>query len=190
MTEIIERLRLDHARFKALLRQLTETTQNALAGDATAEDRLFCMIEYLKDYPHQIHHPTEDLVFARVLEKPLTAEQREVISKNAAEHRALEHETERLLDNIDSLSSVTTTDIGEYVQHQTHHMEREEREVFPLADAVLTENDLHILATQYEKLHDPLFDAAESRFNALFDCLDAKGLNLGARAVASFLSAT
>ena len=63
MTDIINRLRLDHKRFGELLKQLAETAEAASSGDAVAEDRLFCMVEYLRDYPHTIHHPTEDIVW-------------------------------------------------------------------------------------------------------------------------------
>lgn len=190
MAEIIDRLRLDHQRFRQLLSQLAAIAENVNSGDVGAEDRLFCMIEYLKDYPHEVHHPIEDLVFAHVLKKPLSERQRNIITDNAREHRALERETKALFNNIGSTDALTSIQVAAYVAHQNEHMDREEREAFPLAEEVLTRDDLSILEEQHGRLHDPLFDAAERRFSALFECLDTKGLDLGAKAVASFLSAT
>ena len=190
MAEIIDRLRLDHQRFRQLLSQLETVAENVNSGDAGAEDRLFCMIEYLKDYPHEVHHPIEDLVFAQVLEKALSEAQRNIITDNAREHRALERETEALFNNIGAADALNSSQIAAYVAHQNEHMDREERDVFPLAEEILTRDDLSILEEQHGRLHDPLFDAAERRFSALFECLDTKGLDLGADAVASFLSAT
>ena len=190
MAEIIDRLRLDHQRFRQLLSQLETVAENVNSGDAGAEDRLFCMIEYLKDYPHEVHHPIEDLVFAQVLEKALSEAQRNIITDNAREHRALERETEALFNNIGAADALNSSQIAAYIAHQNEHMDREERDVFPLAEEILTRDDLSILEEQHGRLHDPLFDAAERRFSALFECLDTKGLDLGADAVASFLSAT
>ena len=190
LAEIIDRLRLDHRRFRQLLDQLTQSLKEAHSGDTAAEDRLFCMIEYLTDYPHEIHHPTENLIFARLLEKALTDEERSMIVQNANEHQALERETEDLFERVDSTAPLTSANIAAYVLHQNQHMDREEQEVFPLAEQLLTSEDLIALDDQYAALHDPLFDAAESRFSALYDCLDAKGLRLGAEAMARYLSAT
>ena len=190
MAEIIDRLKLDHRRFRHLLGQLDQTLREATAGDPTAEDRLFCIIEYLTNYPHTIHHPTENLIFARVLEKTLTNKERSTIVQNAKEHTALEKETEDLLEIVESATTLTATKIAAYVTLQNQHMDREEHEVFPIAVNHLTAEDLSALEVQYAMLHDPLFDAAESRFSALYDCLNTDGLSLGAGAVTRFLSAT
>lgn len=189
MTDIIERLRLDHKRMHEILKQLSAL----LDQDTFSDDRLYCLIDYLKEYPHEIHHPTEDLVFARALDKALTAPQRNTIAENAKEHGMLEQETEALITavNADGGSAATLTrQINEYVEHQSLHMKREEREVFPLMIEVLDASDWEELKAAEKALHDPLFDAAESRFNTLFELLNPSGLNIGAGAVARFLSAT
>lgn len=194
MSKIIERLKLDHLRLGRVLSELASVADQAADGSASAEDRLFCMLDYLKEYPHEIHHPVEDIVFSQTLNKILTEEQSQIIDDNASQHRSLEQETERLLAAVDNdtpdlekLRSLTRT----YVEHQTQHMQHEETVVFPLVQKLLSAKDWLALEGQYNVLRDPMFDAADSRFNAVYRCLgvDPNNPNLGVGSVLKFLNA-
>ena len=197
MSHILERLKLDHVRLRNVLNELNAAAEEAATGKTSAEDRLFCMMDYLVEYPHEIHHPIEDLVFARALEKTSDEAQAKVLYENANQHRALENETERLfaatdmeIPNFDEIKQM----ILYYSDHQLQHMAHEEADVFPLVKSLLEKEDWDALEEQYAALHDPLFDMAESRFSALYNCLgvdpDDPGLRLGVSSVVRFLNAT
>ena len=197
MPDMIDRLLLDHERLHNVLKELARAASDANSGETSAEDRLVCMVDYLLEYPHRIHHPTEDLVFRRVLGKNLTTAQSEVITQNAAQHRQLEEESESLFAAVDA-ASLDLEDVAARIERfcarQSQHMAHEESVVFPLAAELLDEHDWEALEAEYRTLHDPLFDAAESRFEALYECLgvdpDAVRSSLGASAMAKFLNAT
>ncbi len=70
-------------------------------------------------------------------------------------------------------------------------MQHEETVVFPLVQKLLSAKDWLALEGQYNVLRDPMFDAADSRFNAVYRCLgvDPNNPNLGVGSVLKFLNA-
>ena len=197
MTDIIERLKLDHQRLHSVLEALENALTEADAGDEAARDRLFCMLDYLMEYPHSIHHPIEDAVFKRLLEADLDGDQLKIVQENLAQHTLLEAETRRLFDAVDEddtqLDALADL-VSAYIQHQLVHMQHEENALFPLAGEVFTPADWAAMDEHYQALHDPLFDAAEARFSALYECLGVDPAHAvykrGAAATARFLAAT
>ncbi len=192
MHEILARLRLDHQRLGKVLREL-ERVANINDVSTTRSDHLFCLLDYLGGYPHQIHHPTEDLVFSALLDKVLSSEQRQAVKGNAMQHETLEEKTEVLLASVDDPDFAESDALADFLRLQKAHMEFEESVVFPIAQVVFSDADWAAIAHHQERLHDPLFDSADRRFSALFDCLGVEPEKIrarGARAVSAYLSST
>lgn len=192
MQELITRLKLDHQRLAKVLHEL-EIVANDVDRGTAGSDQLFCLLDYLAEYPHQIHHPTEDLVFDELLKKPLTTEQQQIVEGNAMQHKELEKKTAELMDSVDDADFRDNETLREYVTLQRNHMGYEESVVFQMATELFSDADWQAVATHKERLHDPLFDAAEHRFAALFECLGVepeKMRAVGADAVTRFLGAT
>jgi hemerythrin-like domain-containing protein len=192
MQDILTRLRLDHQRLAKVLDEL-ETAANNVSDDPGRSDLLFCLVDYLSEYPHEIHHPTEDLVFAELLQKSLTPEQRQIVEGNARQHEELERHTAGLIDFVDRANFANNETLHEYVRMQRQHMAYEESTVFQVADDVFSEEDWDTVAAHHERLHDPLFDAAEHQFAALYGCLGIEPEKIrarGADATLRFFNAT
>lgn len=197
MIEVIERLIVDHGRFRRILDEIPKTLEEAVEGDETAKDRFFCMVSYLTGYPDEVHHPVEDLVFDRCRAVSDDDEALALLAHNIEQHARLKTLTEDLLalvdEEVDDWDLITTRAL-EYVAVQREHIMHEEAEVFPISERLLSnttspEELEHLL----DQLHDPLFDAAEKRFAALFECLgiETDGIRQrGAAATARFLAAT
>ena len=194
MTAIIERLLLDHARFRSVLNQATRVLEDARQGNDSAWDRLYCIVDYLNEYPSRIHHPVEDVVFKSMLNAELSDADRQRVVENANQHESLHRETEALFNAFDDPDADFDDVLTTYIAHQLEHMHNEETVMFPMAHRVFSEADWAALEEQYELMHDDLFDATESRFGALYECLgvdpDASVRRRGAGAVARYLFAT
>ncbi len=192
MSEVITRLRLDHQRLAKVLDELEAVAMKG-QHSTTVSDHLYCLLDYLNEYPHVIHHPTEDLIFAELLNKDLSDEQIQVVEGNASQHKVLEQRTAELMKCVDDADFRNDDMLQEYVTLQRQHMNYEESVVFQMALDVFSSADWQAVSAHLEKLHDPLFDAAEHRFAALFECLGVepeKTRAQAADAIARFLNAT
>ena len=194
MSNILDRLTLDHRRISKVLGQLAGVAHAAAEGEQVDIDRLYCMIDYLGEYPHKVHHPTEDIIFNALLDKPLESEDREVVQSNCAQHETLHGLTQALIDDIDAGALDVQDAVAHYIKTQGEHLKFEEDNIFPLAKRVFSEADWSALDARFEDtFHDPLFDAADHRYAALYECLgvEPEGLERRARAaVGKFLHAT
>jgi len=67
MNDLLERLALDHRRLEQLL-LLLERLLDEFRDGLEPDYELICeLMEYMIDYQDQVHHPSEDLIFERVL---------------------------------------------------------------------------------------------------------------------------
>ncbi|NKC00036.1 MAG: hypothetical protein GKR90_16270 [Pseudomonadales bacterium] len=187
MTEIIDRLKLDHKRLRRVLGATLEALDDVSDGSTTAEDRLYCLLDYLGEYPHLVHHPTEELVFTALGEQP-SPEFGVDLARVRSQHDFLERATSDLLQSVGT-DSIDVDAIGDtlraYVEAQLEHMKFEEANVFPLIESNLVALDQHEIACRLSELHDPLFDAHEQRFQALYECLGVAAESMQGRAAAA-----
>jgi hemerythrin-like domain-containing protein len=176
MSKTVERLQTDHHRLRAILETLSEACTELKPDDFDAlGDHLFCLVDYLHEYPNQVHHPTEDLVFNDLLELDLTKEQLEKVAHNKSQHTVLNAATAELVALVDSPTGDIDIDIElfqkkatEYVALQLKHMDFEEREIFPLALSQLSSDSWEVLDNKFGQTNDPLFDEADRKYAAVF----------------------
>lgn len=148
MTTIYDALRADHDRQRALLADLLETT-----GDSADRRRLFD--ELRREL--EAHATYEERHFY----VPLMGhdETQDKARHSVAEHKELDDYVEQLLGY--DLSAPqwlqTARELGERLEH---HLAEEEREVFPVAGTVLTDDEKTALAGAYDAA------MAEHRANA------------------------
>jgi len=173
--KILNRLHTDHQRIEKVLQTIesfaTDTRDPSFDEDI---DKLFCLVEYVAEYPDQIHHPFEDEVFALLLQQDLTGQQRTDVDNNITQHAQLKEYTDTLMNNL--LVPAAKQDkpalrqsLSAFVELQREHMGFEENTVFPLAKQKLTEAQWQSLDETYAAGTDPLFDANEERFEAIFN---------------------
>ena len=138
-------------------------------------DSLRAMLFYVDEFPEQRHHRKEsELLFPMLRARTPLA--RDMLDKLDADHARGEHmirELEHALLGFEMLGDSRRLAFEEaaqrYVDFYLAHMALEEREILPLAERVLTEQDWLDLDQAFEANRDPLpGHEPEADYRALF----------------------
>ena len=135
--DIYDRLRRDHDRQRDLCARVSETS-----GDSKARRELWNQLRI----EAEAHADAEEQVFYATLMKKPKAQQE-------ARHSVAEHETlssiARELDEMDMSSPAWLNRFSTFADKLVHHIEEEEREVFPLSRQVMDANRADALADDF-----------------------------------------
>lgn len=163
--EIMVTLNNEHRYIASLLEALAEQTDNLLPGGSPDYGMMHDIVHYMASYPDQYHHPREDLVFGRLLERD--ADARDPVEQLLEGHREI---SRRSLGLLDELSRVTNGDLpadrqkikylcDRYIGYYWDHIYIEEGKVFPRATAKLRQDDWFAVNAEARYVDDPLFGA-------------------------------
>jgi hemerythrin-like domain-containing protein len=72
MTDLAALWHAEHVNFARLLDLLEKQVAAFHVGEQPNYDLMLDVVYYLRHYPDQVHHPQEDVAFARVLERDPT----------------------------------------------------------------------------------------------------------------------
>ena len=175
---LLQALHTDHRNVAKLLKLM----EGELARFDHGQDPDYALVldvfHYLSNYPDQIHHPNEDLLYDKML---ASGEQhRDVLETLLGEHEELAtvgRELNALYELIVNDAFIERTVVHEqthnYLRMHRQHMGLEERVVFPAARHTLTDEDWVDLEGQFAERQDPLFgDIITHEYQAIRDCLD------------------
>lgn len=147
---LIERLDRDHVRIAAVIQQFGE-----LCDPFAAEldwQRIGELMEFLDYYADRIHHPLEDRLFDRLVNKGLTPAERHLVFRNLDQHQEIRSLTEALAEQIGIGLRGGTVDVDEfretaarYLSLQERHMRFEESYLFPLLEGAFDNRDWNAL---------------------------------------------
>ena len=128
-------------------------------------DLLENVMSYVTSYPDTYHHPTEDVVFARL--RRVVPEAETDIDLLLAEHEKLikyGREFLRTIRAIEEEAVVTREEFlsqgKQYLELLTAHMNTEEAGLFRLAAERLDASDWEDISARVEAIDDPLFGPA------------------------------
>ena len=188
MKSIIRQLKADHSHFVRLLDMMeAQAYSMQQLNNQALEFKAICgALAYLNYYPNKSHHPVEQDMFAKIMEK--TSKYNAMIKIIDMEHRIIEEQTATMMALIkhdtsahDANNSQLTDAIFKYIELQRRHLIDEEDVLFPLTLEVLSLDDLHFIATKYMGHKDPLFDkSVDSEFESLLVKLTDRQLRLAA----------
>jgi hemerythrin-like domain-containing protein len=175
MPRVITMLQTDHRNVLVLLR-LLDPLESDLVRTTPAD--LFSVLDvmnYMTRYSDLFHHPMEDLVFKKLVERDDSA--RPLVAALTAEHKILGEQGEQLLHKVrnvvngfESHEGGLAPEFQDYVTRLRGHMNREETEVFPLAAKLLEKNDWGAIERGLVARADPLFGAGrEAKYVALYN---------------------
>ena len=175
MTDAISILKSEHRSISALLHGLKQLAR--MAQDTSARPRfqvLRSMLRYIDEYPERLHHPKEDQhLFARVLERAPQA--RELVEALQAEHKEgarLIRELERALLFLEEGWPIGAREfeaaVEAYADFHWQHMRREEHELLPLAERVLSAEDWRAIDRAFAANEDPVAALRERDYEELF----------------------
>jgi hemerythrin-like domain-containing protein len=175
MGGILETLRSDHANMARLLNILEKQVAAFGQGEAPDYEIVQGVVEYFLDYPDLCHHPKEDLLAKRLLDK--SADKDSAVRGLAEQHEELAGLTrrfakvvQRVIDEAELPRDYFVRAAKEFVGSQRHHMQMEEEYFFPLAEGGLTAQDLAAIDSELFDKEDPLFGGTvKGRFEMLHD---------------------
>ncbi len=127
------------------------------------------IVRYMHDYSDQVHHPTEDLMFDRLVAR--NPARKKDVARLRREHGFLDKNTNELMELLEVAAERCTTEdakavhdaAGTYIHRLRKHMRFEESELFPSATRCLTSKDWHGIEARLAASDDPLFGGSVQR---------------------------
>ena len=137
------------------------------------------IILYLRDYSDQVHHPREDEAFRRLVKS--CPDRALPIARLQQEHRVIDRAGEHLRTLLEQAIDGTVTERIEiemaaatYLVYYGNHIAKEEEDVLPRAEHVLSASDWQAVADAAPAGPDPLFGPQpDARFHQLRRCVAA-----------------
>ena len=163
----------EHVNFARLL-DLLETQVTAFhRGERPNYVLMGDIVYYLRSFADCVHHPREDVAFARLVEREPGMEL--VINRLLQEHRVIATAGDELFNRLNEAAGDVMTPrvaleaaAATYLVYYRHHLATEEREIMPRAAQLLTQEDWAAMAATVPAAFDPLFgDDVEARFREL-----------------------
>jgi hemerythrin-like domain-containing protein len=156
----------EHRYMNLLLETLEEQLQ---ASDLSAPEEYFLMqdiVRYLHEYPDAVHHPTEDLLFDKLVRRKPDTEKDVARLRN--DHDKLSANTAEILEVLDDAAEQHTPEASEavrvalnkYISRLRRHMRFEETQLFPGAVQCLANKDWQAIESRLDAVQDPLFGPA------------------------------
>lgn len=167
MARPLSQIYAEHSSIAAVLSALTALLREKRAHRRRIEPRVFrAILYYLDVFPEREHHRKEELVFfPRIRQR--THEGDAVLDELQREHdageraiRDLEQAFMRYEEKGEAEFPAFAAAAEMYVARYLEHMRKEEREVLPLADRVLTADDWAEIERAFEAHRDPLAGAS------------------------------
>jgi hemerythrin-like domain-containing protein len=173
MSDSIALWHAEHVNFAQLLDLLEGQFDLFHKGMAPDYDLMLDVMFYMTHYPDVLHHPKEDLAFARIRERDIEA--RPIVDQLAAQHARLKSSGDALVIALDDIvnGSITSRDHVEspgraYIADFRSHMNCEETTILPLAARLLGGSDWTEIDAAILRIDDPLFGKdPEGRYASL-----------------------
>ena len=163
----------EHVNFAKLLNLLEGQLSLFHGGKSPDYELMLNIMFYMTHYSDVLHHPKEDLVFAKIRERDQRVAA--TVDALATQHTHLHRSGQELVRQLDdvvngavaSRASVEAV-ARDYVGTLRTHMRIEESEILPLAHSLLTFDDWRAIHAAVEHIEDPLFGRhPEARYVAL-----------------------
>jgi len=173
MSDSIALWHAEHVNFATLLALLEGQLDLFHENKSPDYDTMLDIMFYMTHYPDVLHHPKEDLAFARIKER--AADAGPTVDELTGQHALLKQSGDALVHALDDIvnGSITSREHVEvsaraYVSNFRRHMQTEETMIFPLAAKLLRARDWSAIDAAIRHLDDPLFGKnGEERYAAL-----------------------
>jgi len=157
--QLLDRLRVEHGQLLRKLNLLELQYLGMCRGKTPDYSLMQSIIVYVQEYPEQIHHPLEDMIYSILLER---VDDVSFVQKLISEHTQLEVVTRELRELLESSPGCTASNeklklqLSEFLVGQRRHIYTEESEVFPLVQSALTEKDWQRIQYMTPILDEPI----------------------------------
>ncbi len=173
MPDAIAHWHAEHVNFATLLNLLESQLDLFHKGESPDYDMMLDIMFYMTHYSDVLHHPKEDLAFARIRECEQSA--RPLVDELTEQHERLREGGDALVHALDDIvnGSISSREHVEapgraYISEFRKHMQTEEATILPLAAKLLRSRDWAAIDTAIRHFDDPLFGKdGEQRYAAL-----------------------
>jgi len=163
----------EHTYFHQLLGLLHREMDLFHRGEAPNYELMLDIVSYLREYADRVHHPREDVAFARLAQR--CPDLGLALARLAQEHRVIAHAGENLRKLVQAALGGAVIQRAEievaaatYLVYYGNHIAKEEEDVLPRAAKVLTAEDWDAVRKAVRPSRDPLFGGgSEERFREL-----------------------
>lgn len=182
--EAIQIIKDEHAAIAAVLYTLRYLVKHMRAGETPNFPLLRAILDYIVSYPDRWHHPKEDqFLFAAIKSK--TQEADKLVASLEREHQLgypmIEDLKQKLINfqNAVEGSPEAFYALAErYVELEWGHMRKEEDDLIPIAEKVLTPEDWKTITQAFRENDNPLFgikpkEEAERLYQRILDLAPA-----------------
>jgi hemerythrin-like domain-containing protein/enamine deaminase RidA (YjgF/YER057c/UK114 family) len=145
VSSILQTLHADHVNIGQLLKLIEEQVEQIDTGNPDSKlETLTLVLEYCLEYPGKFHHPTEDMIYQRLLSRAPHLSRK--ITVLTADHKTLSQLIwsfgDAVAQALDGGEIKPVQQRGlEFVRYYRRHMHLEEGEIFPAAKTHLTPDD-------------------------------------------------
>ncbi|WNZ55782.1 hemerythrin domain-containing protein [Microbulbifer sp. MKSA007] len=168
MNAIYRQLCCDHKHMQELLNAFEQLLLD-LFGCSNRDPNTLSLIldalDYLSAYPDRYHHPVEDLIFSRLLTKPV--HDRESIYEAQMQHENIAAATKHMCALFYAIANDATVErrvlqgaCNSYLKLQRKHMDLENKSIFPQIEQYLGTTDWIYIQKQVSELSCRYFDRA------------------------------
>ncbi len=161
--EILLTLRNEHRYMDRVLEAFKEQLEILKDGGTADYHLMYDVIHYMNRFPDRFHHPREDVVFRKLIERD--EEIRPLVETVLMEHESVETKGARILKTLKAIDEEDTPErrrslefrSDDYLATYQKHIDREDGKIFPEIEKVLTESDWEEITAQVQPGKQPLF---------------------------------
>lgn len=176
MNAILDSLHQDHKNFAKLLGFLSEQLERVQHEGIPDFELLLDVVDYIESYPDLVHHPKEDIIFARYLETHDDGNA-QIVMALMEDHRELKGMTAALRSSLEGIlhdapleRESLAQQLAGFLDRQWKHLNAEEADVFPMLQRVLSQEDWEAVVAEFPEKADPLFGGnLQQQYQSLYD---------------------
>ena len=180
MSPALTRLLEDHRALGEVIMAFEVRLDRLTQRDPETLDLLASLVDYVAEYPGRVHHPREERIIDRLVDKGLTPGERVVVEVTVRQHAELASATAQLESDIDALLARQRDagvhfdhDIRAYLALQKEHMRREEQQLFPMAVRLFSKADWRDIEAAEPDDPDPMMESRLERYANLLALVDS-----------------
>jgi hemerythrin-like domain-containing protein len=175
--QLLSELREDHRNMALVLNVLESTIEIATTGEDPDFELIDEVMHYMTVYPDAVHHPKEDVVYAKLKEqRPDLAEGLDDVP---ADHAQIAVLGSKLRDDVEAIVAGAAVrreqfiiDALKYVGRLRNHMIWEEEDLFNRIDTMIGEGSHAVDVDDLLHIKDPVFELeVEAAFHRLVSSL-------------------
>ena len=175
--ELLRELREDHRNMAIVLDLLEAAAKKAYKGEDPDFELVAEIMRYMTVYPDAVHHPKEDIIYARLREE--REDLADGLEDVTSDHEMIATLGGRLRDDVEAVVAgaalrrdLFIDDATRYVKHLRAHMTWEEDDLFERVELMLDAEPLDFDVSEYEHIKDPVFELEiEAGFKRLMSSL-------------------